>query len=73
MSLHEIEIETVAEVVSVAREAVTIYYFDDQRIINLMAHGNAWRDIQSISFPVEKAPEIIAAIQAIFDVEGPAR
>lgn len=73
MSLHNVEIETVAEVVAVEKETVTVCFYEDQRVINLMTRCSAWRDLQSISFPVDKTPEIIAAIKHIYDIEGAAR
>lgn len=69
MSRHEIDIETVAEVPAVERESVWIGFHDDERIIQLMK-SSAWHDVQSITFPVDRAPAIIAALQAIYDAEG---
>lgn len=69
MSRHEIDIETVAEVPAVERESVWIGFHDDDRIIQLMK-STPWSDVQSITFPVDRTPDIIAALQAIYDAEG---
>ena len=66
---HEVEIETVAEVQAVARESVTILFHDDERIIQMLA-DQRYGDIVSITFPVARAPAVIAALQTIVDAEG---
>jgi hypothetical protein len=68
MSEHRFDIETVAEVERVEREAVSICFHDDQRIVHLM-QSTPWRDLQSISWPVAKTPEIIRVLQLIYDAE----
>jgi len=66
---HEVEIETVAEVAAVARQSVKASYYRDERIICLAA-SSPWRDYQQISWPVEKTPAVIAALQRIYDAEA---
>ncbi|KKC27319.1 hypothetical protein [Sphingomonas sp. SRS2] len=67
---QDIEIETVAEVERVDREAVSIAYYPRERIIHLM-QSSPYRDLQSITWPVERTRAIIAALQAIVDAEVP--
>jgi hypothetical protein len=68
---HEVEIETVAEVTSVARETITVLFHDDERIVHLLANQR-YGDIASITFPLAKARDLIGAIQRIVDAEGAA-
>jgi len=68
---HEVEIETVAEVMAVDRETLTILFHDDERLVHLMSSPR-WRDLQSITFPLAATRKVIAALQAIVDAEGEA-
>lgn len=66
---HEAAIETVAEVVSVARETITVAFHHDERTVQLLADQRY--DIHSITLPVAKVPDLIAALQRIVDAELP--
>jgi len=65
---HEVQIETVAEVMAVTRETVTVLFHDEDRTVQLLADQRY--DIHSISFPLSKASAIIGALQRIVDAEG---
>lgn len=65
---HEVQIEIVAEVMAVTRETITVLFHGEERIVQLLADQRY--DIHSISFPLSKASEIIAALQRIVDAEG---
>lgn len=65
---REVTIETVAEVVSVARETISVVFHADERTVQLLADQRY--DIHSITFPVSKAPDLIAALQGIVDAEA---
>ena len=65
---HEVQIETVAEVMAITRETITVLFHDEDRIVQLLADQR--HNIHSISFPLSKASEIIGALQRIVDAEG---
>ena len=64
--MTEIEIETVAEVRSVSREAVKVRIYpptDDEPMGTIMISQSRWGgDYQYISFPADKAAQIANAI-----------
>ncbi|MBD3762603.1 hypothetical protein [Rhizorhabdus sp.] len=64
---REVEIETVAEVQAVRREAVTARYFSDERLVSLS--GDRYGDYVYLTWPLDKTPEVIAALQQIYDAE----
>jgi hypothetical protein len=57
---NKIEVEVVAEVRAVDREVVDVVYHDDQRLISL--YGDRYGDLQTISFPADKARAVCDAI-----------
>lgn len=69
-SKHKVEIETVAEVTAVERQAVGIAYLEDERVIQLSYSPPFGGELQFISFPLAASRNIIAALTAIADAEG---
>jgi len=57
----EIVVETVAEVVSVTQQKISVAFLDDERLIQL-CYDSHYGDLQFISFPAAKAKAICAAI-----------
>jgi hypothetical protein len=64
-----IEVETVAEVPAVHRQCVQVAAYpateDEPAGIQLSQARQGWGDLQFISFPADKAEEVIAAIRTL--------
>lgn len=63
MSRQDIEIGTSE------RHTLSVYSHDDEACVQLLG-VDPWGDVQSITFPREKAPAVIAALQAVVDAEA---
>jgi hypothetical protein len=48
------------------RQTLSIYSHDDEECVQLLSVSE-WGDVQSITFPRDKAPAVIAALQTVVD------